>query len=124
MSVLEKIKRKEEYINPFAGFNFAIEQLIVPSDDKAIITLSELKDREIRNMTILEALNTLFKYEVGDGGKKTVLDIMRSEYLLLKMARNRRRIREILTFIKAGVGKAQMPIMLKPVKKMLYSSEE
>ena len=122
MGLLDRLKKKEEYANPFAGINFAIEQMVMP-EGAAIETLSELKDREIRAMTMVAALNMLFKQQLGKE-HDTVLDIFEKKYLLLKMGRNRRRIRELVTIIKASRGSAQVPIYLRPIKRIAHITEE
>jgi hypothetical protein len=118
--LVEKLRKKEDYMHPFIGFNFAVEQFIAPRNE-AIITLSELNDKEIRNMTMISALNLLFKKELGTKDR-TVMDVLRDEYLLLRMARGRRRIKELIRLMKTG-GRMHGSIVLKPIKRMLSVSE-
>jgi hypothetical protein len=48
--------------------------------------------------------------------------VLRDEYLLLRMARGRRRIKELIRLMKTG-GRMHGSIVLKPIKRMLSVSE-
>ncbi|HID41642.1 MAG TPA: hypothetical protein EYP33_05755 [Pyrodictium sp.] len=125
MGLLDKLQktRKTEQPDPFRAMNYVVEKLVEP-DGMAKYTLSDLRDGEIRSIAMLLAVDELLVTHMG-WQQHTVLRSMTEYLLILRASKRRRRLKEIISVMRAARGSAQAPIVMKPVQRIMsYGSEE
>jgi len=119
---VQKAKRSGEGPDPFKAMNYVVEKLVEP-DGMAKYTLSDLRDGEIRSIAMLLSIDELLRDSLG-WDRPSVLRTMTEHLLVLRASRRRRRLKEIISVMRAARGQAQTPIMMKPVKRIIYGEEE
>ncbi|ALL00135.1 hypothetical protein Pyrde_0085 [Pyrodictium delaneyi] len=125
MRLLDKIQKARkgggEGPDPFRAMNYVVERLVEP-EGLAKYTLSDLKDGEIRSIAMLLAVDEMLRQHMG-WQQPTILRSMTENLLILRASRRRRRLKEIISVMRAARGQAQTPIMMKPVKRIIYGEE-
>ena len=123
MGLLDKVmkKRSGEGPDPFKAMNYVVERLVEPHG-LARYTLSDLKDGEIRSIAMLLSIDELLREQLG-WDKPSVLRTMTEHLLILRASRRRRRLKEIISVMRAARGSTQTPVMMKPVKRIIYGEE-
>jgi len=135
-SVLEKLKkRKEVGTDPFLPQFLAVSLFSDPMQEDyphALYTLSDLDKKEIYSLSMLLAIESILERMLNppalshtNGGeyyrRVTVLRAFIDSYLLLKRSHKRRGEKAILRLFTRG--KIEVPISLRPVKRILTGGE-
>lgn len=123
MGILDKLKKKErEFASPFVVQGLAVSLLADPTQEdypRALYTLSDLSDKEIKSLSMIMAIESMFQMQVGS---PTVLSAFTDSILLLKRSRKRRGEKSIISlFRRTGI---QAPITLQPIRKIFSAKEE
>lgn len=125
MGILERIKqlkRQGQAPDPFLAQLIAVETLADPISSgypHAVYTLTEVKGKEVYAFSALIAIESILEKLLE---KPTALRSFIDSQLLLRRSMKRRGERAILELFK-GQGRIQVPVMLKPVQRILEGRE-
>lgn len=125
MGLLERIRRLKREAgspDPFLAQLIAVEVLADPlasGKPHAVYTLTEVDRKEVWAFSGLIAVESVLENLLD---KPTALRSFIDSQLLLRRSLRRRGERALLELFK-GAGRVQVPVMLKPVQRILHAEE-